>query len=111
MKFLASQTRQTRSGCKTVIGLVLASAIAGSLFMAPAFADNRDRGDRRDDHGDRRDDYGQRDWRADRGRNEYRPTYPRPYYYAQPVRVPPPVYYEPRQSPGIRLFFPLDFRR
>jgi hypothetical protein len=25
--------------------------------------------------------------------------------------VPPPVYYEPQQSPGINLFFPLDLRR
>jgi hypothetical protein len=24
--------------------------------------------------------------------------------------VPPPVYYAPRQSPGITLFFPLDLR-
>ncbi|MBF0462908.1 MAG: hypothetical protein HQL87_16165 [Magnetococcales bacterium] len=35
----------------------------------------------------------------------------RRYHYAQPVYAPPMIYFEPRQSPGIGIFFPLDFRR
>jgi hypothetical protein len=37
-------------------------------------------------------------------------VYQDPYRYSQPVYAPPPVYYEPRPSPGISLFFPLDIR-
>jgi hypothetical protein len=37
-------------------------------------------------------------------------VYQHPYNYSQPVYAPPPVYYEPQQSPGISLFFPLDIR-
>jgi hypothetical protein len=88
--------------------LALASLISG-LSIAPAVAarDNGyDRGDRR--HGDHNQ---QRAWRGDRGDYGYRPEYRRPYNYEQPVYVPPPVYYEPRQSPGINFFFPLDLRR
>ncbi len=44
--------------------------------------------------------------------NRYRGEYQRGYGYAQPVYVPEPVYYDvPPPSPGISLFFPLDFRR
>ena len=100
--------------------------VAGLVYLlsAPAYADkDRDRGrgrghqqrdDRHNDH--RHDDYGHndgyrhREWRdADCG-YIYRPYYPQPYLYAQPVYVPPPVYYAPRPSPGISLFFPLDLR-
>ena len=69
--------------------------VIGGLSIAPALArDDRDRDHRRDRH-EWRDEHHDRDWR--------------PYRYAQPVYVPPPVY-EPRQSPGISLFFPLDLR-
>ncbi len=42
-------------------------------------------------------------------RHEDRPGY-YPYMYAQPVYVPPPVYYPPMPSPGISLFFPIEMR-
>ena len=88
------------SGGKFVIALALASATVG-LSISPAFADNDDHGRNGRDH--RRDDHRRGEW--------YHPEYRHPYVYAQPVYVPPPVYYAPRQSPGISLFFPLDFRR
>lgn len=97
MKSLIQQTRYFRpSGRKVVIALVLAFAsLIGGFSISPALA--RDDGHDRGWHGDRGDH------RGDRGRRDYR--------YERPVYVPPPVYYEPRQSPGISFFFPLDLRR
>jgi hypothetical protein len=95
---------------KVAMALAFASLVGG-LSMSPAVAardDGHDRGNRQGDHG-------QRAWQNNRGnygyRPQYRPEYRRPYNYEQPVYIPPPVYYEPRQSPGISLFFPLDLRR
>ena len=96
---------------KVVMALAFASVISG-LSISPAFAD-RDGGNGRGRNGDRHEWRGDhREWRGDRdGYNGYRPEYRRPYSYAQPVYAPPPVYYAPRQSPGISLFLPLDLRR
>jgi hypothetical protein len=104
------------TGRKVVMALALASALSG-LSMSSALADENDdygRGDRQGDHsqrGARHGDHGQRgEWRGNREGYGYRSDYRQPYIYAQPVYVPPAVYYEPRQSPGISLFFPLDLR-
>lgn len=86
--------------------LLALTSIIGSLSISPAFAD--DGHDHHDNHGHHghRGDRGEHDWHGDRRDYEYRR-----YNYEQPVYVPAPVYYEPRQSSGISLFFPLDFRR
>jgi len=113
MKSLIQQARHFRLiGRKAVMALAFASAIS-SLSILPALADNDDgygRGDRHGDHGD----HGQRDRHGDNGRREWRGDregYGYPYTYAQPVYVPPPVYYEPRrESSGISIFFPIDLR-
>ena len=89
--------------------LAVVSAIGG-MALAPAYADNDNRGGHRD-NGKHKGDY-----RGERGREYqpvyrpvYRPVYQQPYY-TQPVYAPPPVYYAPQQSPGISFFFPLDIR-
>lgn len=110
-------------GRKVLTTIAMASAVI-TLGISPALADrdgNHGRGDRYDryDRYDRHDRHGQQHWRGDHGgyrdgyRDSYRyqPTYRQSYYYAQPVYVPPPVYYEPQRSPGVSLFFPLDLRR
>jgi hypothetical protein len=96
-------------GRRSLIVLALGSAIS-MLAVGPALAE------RNDDHGRGKQsqrgwqgDHGARGWHGDRQAYRYQPGYR--YPYAQPVYVPPPVYYEPRQSPGISLFFPLDLRR
>jgi hypothetical protein len=77
------------------MALTLASVMC-SISVTPALARDDDR----------------RDQRAhERDRHEHRTEYRRPYNYSQPAYAPPPVYYAPQQSPGISLFFPLDFRR
>lgn len=86
---------------RLVLVLAFASVISAS-FISPAFADRDNDKRQKARHGQR----DHREWRGDR-----RPVYRHPYVYAQPVYVPPPVYYEPRQSAGITLFFPLDLRR
>ena len=104
-------------GRKVVTALAFASLISG-LSIAPVLGagdDDYGWGAQRGDHGqrgNRHGDHGQRgEWRGEReDYYGYRPEYRQPYTYAQPVYVPPPVYYEPRQSPGISLFFPLDLR-
>jgi hypothetical protein len=105
------QARYFRStGLKVVMALALASAIS-SLSISPALADNNDNNDGHG-RGNRHGHQGQREWRGDREGYDgyYRREYQGPYIYAQPVYVPPPVYYEPRPSVGISLFFPLDLR-
>jgi hypothetical protein len=74
---------------------VIIAVVTGSLFATSAFA-------RRDDH--RRGG----EWRGHRGGGFVAAGYP--YGYAQPVYVPPPVYYPPQPSPGISLFVPLNLR-
>jgi hypothetical protein len=90
------------------MAITWATVVTG-VAMTPALAErDNDRGDR----GGRNVDRSQRDWRSNGERDhQYRQVYRRPYVYAQPVFIPPPVYYEPRQSPGVSLFFPLDLRQ
>jgi hypothetical protein len=95
-------------GRKVLIAITWATAMAGLVLSPPLAARDNDRGDQ----GGRNVDRSQRDWRSNGERNhQYRHVYRRPYAYAQPVFIPPPVVYEPQQSPGISLFFPLDLRR
>jgi hypothetical protein len=80
------------------MALVVALMIGG-MSIAPAFADDNDRG---------------RDHR-DRGRHEARGHYRGPEYrgyYREPVYAPPPVVYAPvpYQSPGISIVFPIRIR-
>lgn len=99
-------------GRKVVMALAFASVLS-SLSMSSAFADEHDdygRRDRQGDHGQRSARHGDHGQRGDREGYGYWPGYQAPYTYAQPVYVPPPVYEEPRPSPGISLFFPLDIR-
>lgn len=103
---------------KVAMALSLASLIGG-MSISPALAEGDNGHGRSDPDGDRG---GQREWHGNRPghgyqagyqpeyRPEYRPQHVQHYHYAQPVFVPPPVYYEPRQSPGISFFFPLDLR-
>lgn len=96
---------------------VFVAGLAGLVVM-PALADkgdrHRGRGHGHDDHQRHGEDYReegrQGEWRIRDDGYHYVPVYPTPYFYSQPVYVPPPVYYAPRQSPGITLFFPLDLR-
>lgn len=115
MKSSILQTLNARSVKRKAIVAVALTSMIGALLVSPAFADDGyDNGDRHDYH----DQWGSRgennhhggrnehDHHGDRRGHEYRR-----YGYAQPVYEPAPVYYEPHQSLGISLFFPLDFRR
>jgi hypothetical protein len=91
------------------LAITLVTAL-GSFSITPAFADNRDKHYQNKQHSNQANQ-GRRGWHGEREAYTYRPNYRHQYSYAQPVYVPPPIYYEPRQSPGVSLFFPLDFRR
>jgi hypothetical protein len=100
--------------CHRVSSAVVLSSILMLLTSGSAFADRNGGQGNGNSHGNQgqrgwHGDHGPRGWHGDRQGNRYQPGYR--YPYAQPVYVPPPVYYEPRQSPGISLFFPLDLRR
>jgi hypothetical protein len=126
MKSLIHKAKYFRStGSKVLIGIIFASTLS-VLSISSALADRDDHGGwgNRGDHDDgwRRDrDDDRDDWRGDRdgyrngygydGYGRYQQGYPQPYGYAQPVYVPPSVYYLPQQSPGINLIFPLNIRR
>jgi len=108
----ARSSIKTASGRASLLLTLLLGAGLTSLAPGVACADNdnhRGRGheQRGRNHGD---GDRHRQWRGEDRGYVYRPYYPQPYLYAQPVYVPPPVYYAPRQSPGISLFFPLDLR-
>ena len=103
MKSSILQASLRSTGHKVLMALAFASLISG-LSISPALGANRKGG-----HQDNGLHKGES--KANRDQPVYRPEYRRPYNYAQPVYVPPPVYYEPQQSPGISFFFPLDFRR
>ncbi len=82
----------------TLIALALAIGGLSSTTLLAGGAERYDRG--RENHWGKHDNrYHDRNWQHHRR-----------YRYAQPVYVPPLVYFEPRQSPGISLFFPLDFQ-
>jgi len=89
--------------------LISTACLVGALASSFAFAEDHDRNgahQERSAHGQaaRHGNHGERE-RHDMRRDD-RGT----YSYAQPVYVPPPVYYEPPRSPGISLFFPLELR-
>lgn len=103
IKYLKSRAT---GGTRAVLTLIVASML-GSLYVAPAFAEKNNHARQDNRHSDQR----RRQWSGDREHYPYRPVYRQPYAYSQPVYVPSPLYYEPRQSPGISFFFPLDLRR
>ena len=109
MKPSIQKVKSSKStGSRVVMAFALASLISG-LAISPAFADH-DRGE--GDGGDRHGGYEQRGHGHGHGHGHDDEDYQRSYYYARPVYVPAPVYYEPpRQSPGVSVFFPLDLRR
>ena len=112
MTSLTMKTKRGNAfGIKVALSLALAT-LAGSALVTPAFADENQRQDYRQDRGHGHG-YGHSNHRGDRDRQDWRERhdYGHPYYYAQPVYVPPPVYEAPRESPGISLFLPLNFRR
>jgi hypothetical protein len=112
MKSSISQDVLPRLPVRKIAMLLAVASLLGGAMTAPAYADDDHRGhydqrDHRDRHDDRHDD--RRDDR--RGyRHDDRHDYGHPYVYAQPVYVPPTVYVEPQQSPGISLFLPIYFR-
>jgi len=109
MTTLIQKTRYVRSkGSKPLIALILTSTIS-LLSISSAQADHGH------GWGNRGEDREHQEWRGDRDRGYRQPYYyaqpvfvPPPVYYAQPVYVPPPVYYAPQQSPGISVFLPLN---
>lgn len=112
MKSSMHQTSYISStGRKVLVALAFAT-LTGSLTISSAFADRNDNQDRGDRHGG----YSQSESRDHREGHGYRNEHRRHDRYAQrsyerPVYVPPPVYYEPRQSSGISFFFPFDHHR
>jgi hypothetical protein len=114
MKTSTNQARNSRPTIsKTVMALAVAS-VMGGMAMTPALAEDNDNRQGHQDQGlHKGQSNGDRD-RRDEYRREPQPVYqpvyqPSYYYYSQPVYAPPPVYYEPQASPGISLFFPLNF--
>ena len=89
---------------KLLIALIFSTAIS-ALSISPAFADREGHGWGGGGRGDHQE------WRGNGG-GGYGRRYQQlqPYGYAQPVYVPPPVYYPRQQSPGISLFLPLNLR-
>jgi hypothetical protein len=88
---------------KIMIAFALTSLLGGA-FITPALArDDRGHQDRGWHKGDQRHHH-RYDRNDDRGRRDR-------YYYSSPVYAPAPVYYPPEPSPGISIFFPLEFRR
>jgi hypothetical protein len=95
---MKTSTKQARNLSPTIGKIVMALALASvmsGISVTPALARDNDRNNRH----------------HERDRHENRSQYRNSYNYAQPAYAPPPVYYAPQQSPGISLFFPLDFRR
>jgi len=86
----------------TIATAIALASVLGGMSIAPVLARDND------DRGGRADNGRHQGW--DKDRRGDRRVYRDPYYYSQPVYVPPPVYYRPQPSPGISLFFPLDFR-
>lgn len=90
--------------------MVLALLGVGGLSVGSAFGDpqgNQGHNGGEGRHGGYRnqhDNHGHRGYRRDEHHHDY------PYMYAQPVYVPPPVYYPPMPTPGINLFFPIELR-
>ena len=102
MKTSTNQARNFRPTISKIVTALAVASVMGAMAMTPALGDNRK------GHQDQGLHKGQS--KGDRDRPVYRPVYQEPYRYSQPVYAPPPVYYEPQQSAGISLFFPLDIR-
>jgi hypothetical protein len=95
------------SAGKILMALVFVATVCGSVFVAPASGDQRNRRDVRQGKGwHQHERYDHR--RYDHRRPVYR--YDR-RYYPNPWN-PPPVVYDPvpYQSPGINLIFPIEIR-
>jgi hypothetical protein len=108
MKSSIRQAKYSRStGLKVVMALAFVSLVSG-LSTSSALADRHDDHDRGGWHGDHHSQRESRDHREGHGHwreHQRRDSYERPIY------VPPPVYYEPRQSSGFSFFFPFDSDR
>jgi len=91
-----------------MVMLAFASAIS-VLSISPVLADNGHGRGNGNSHNRNHNDHDRR-----RGYQQpygyYRSGRRQIYTYAQPVYVPPPVYYRPLQAPGVNLFFPLNLR-
>jgi hypothetical protein len=108
MKSSISSRRYAKvSTRKFVMALAVVSLLGGAI-ATPAFADDDHRG-HSDQRGHERNDRGHADRHDER--HDDRRDYRHPYFYSQPVYVPPTVYVAPQESPGISLFLPLNFRR
>ena len=83
---------------KIMMGLALTTMI-GITDVAPALARNDKHDNRRYEERGRGHDRGH--YVYERGRRVYRP-----YYYSEPVYVPPPVIYAPPPAPGISIWLP-----
>lgn len=92
---------QDRKSRRKPIGFALVLAMAfGALAATPVLArDENGHGDR--DRGGH--DRGHRDRGHDHDRGGFGVG-----VYADPVYVPPPVYYDPQPSPGISIALPLN---
>ena len=113
MRTSATPVRKVRSAVgQIVMALAFVSVIIG-MATAPALGRDDRREIQQERRGDgERDRHGERDRRDERGRYEERsrPEYRSYEYYSPPVYAPPPVVYAPVPSPGISIFFPLEFR-
>jgi hypothetical protein len=96
------QSNKSRLSAGKLGAACAVAALIGGLAMQPAMAyDHNHHGyDRRAGYGYGYGHgyYGRRDWRGGA------------YYTPYSVYAPPPVYYPPRPSPGVSLFFPLRIR-
>jgi hypothetical protein len=101
MKPSTQQFRQLSSTTSKIMMALALASVLGGTSITPALGKGNDaRHDKGWHKGEQRSVI----------RNDYRGRRD-PYYYSAPVYAPPPVYYAPQPSPGISLFFPLDFRR
>lgn len=109
MKSLIMQIKCCNPGGRQFLITLVLAALIGSLGVSPKIAAADDGHDQR---GGRYNGNAQHDGRGYHGDRGYRREYRRPDRFEQRAYyAPPPVYYAPPQSPGINLFFPLDFRR
>jgi hypothetical protein len=93
---------------KVLLGLA-ATAIIGSIYVTPSYADNgHNRGKKYDNRGyEHRGPEYNRSYRGGHGRWHDRGGYR--YYqdgYSHRIYAPPPVFYTPPPEPGVRIFFP-----
>jgi hypothetical protein len=114
MKTSTNQARNLRPTISKIVMAVAVASVMGGITISSAFGqDNEGRAKAAQDRGrnDNRNQNDNRNRNDRRDKRAYRPANQHPYRYSQPVYAPSPVYYAPQPSPGISLFFPLDFRR